>query len=196
MDFGFKHCYYTILLCSLNTGMFKWKQNAKKSLWADLSLNEERNKFCILLHCNLSRTKQDTPKLAQYNRFCGHRRCTGNAMVPNGLSSQIQLTKIASAWYVRCASGIVLSWNKKKRQLVLRICCILQVPHTNEERENWVQLDIPHSLPVVSFSSNFVCLCSVRCRGSRRRCILSPSSSSGLSTQSSCRNKLITNWIA
>jgi hypothetical protein len=57
-------------------------------------------------------------------------------MVPNGLSSQIQLTKIASAWYVRCASGIVLSQKKKKRQLVLRICCILQVPHTNEEREN------------------------------------------------------------
>lgn len=109
MDFGLKHCYYTILLCSLSTGMFKWKQNDKKSLRADLSLNEQRNKFCILLHYNLFRTKHNTPKLAQYNRSCEHRRCTGNAMVPNGLSSQIQLTKIASAWYVRCASGIVLS---------------------------------------------------------------------------------------
>jgi hypothetical protein len=109
MDFGFKHCYYTVLLCSLSTGMFKRKQNAKKSLWADLSLNEQRNKFCILLHYNLFRTKHYTPNLAQYNRSCEHRRCSGNAMVPNGLSSQIQLTKIASAWYVRCASGIVLS---------------------------------------------------------------------------------------
>lgn len=74
-----------------------------------MSLNEEKNKFCFLFHWILSRTKQDTSKPVQYNRFCRHRRCMGNAMVCNGLSSQIQLTKIASAWYVRCAAAIVRS---------------------------------------------------------------------------------------